>query len=661
MAKVKLVRFELAAMLADSKKLVDFLQRTGAVNIENVKEEQFTKLDTSSVCGVYERGAKKAEKALKILDKYCERKKSLLQSFADYKEIDYNEFKDMCDRHEKIMNVCCAVCELSDEIDQIKIDKVKKQTLIDYYTPWENLDIPMSSSRTQRTRIFIGSFPSEFSAEQIKALAAEKAPEIEDFELTVVSSSKTLTCVAAICCEKDSEELLSVLKSIGFTKPENPAKKLPKAVIAQCKEEMAQLDEDIKSYTEMLKKCGEKYDEIRFLYDYYIMRKERYEAISKSGMTQRIIYIKGYVPEKKSEELKFEIEKRFTSQIDFYEPDYENEDVPVLIENGSFASGVEKISNEYSPPSNNDVDPNPIMAFFYYMLFGLMLSDAGYGLLMVITALVGKYKLKVVGAKKKTVNFIFYNGLATMFWGIMFGTFFGDLIPTIMKNVFHVENPPDLALWFNPQKDSMKLLLFAFLFGIIHLYAGLAIRFYNLCRHHNVIGAVCDVIPVYVFVTGFAIIGKGFISENSAKVAEAGKWLMIAGAVLIVLTAGRSAKNIVGKLGGGFYGLYNTTTGYMSDILSYSRLLALNLVTGVIGQVVNLLASMFGNIIVFIIIFLIGHTINLAINLIGTYVHTSRLQYVEFFSKFYEGGGRCFTPFAINTKYFKFKEETINE
>ena len=131
--------------------------------------------------------------------------------------------------------------------------------------------------------------------------------------------------------------------------------------------------------------------------------------------------------------------------------------------------------------------------------------------------------------------------------------------------------------------------------------------------------------------------------------------------MLIVLTAGRSAKNIFGKLGGGLYGLYNTTTGYLGDILSYSRLLALGLVTGVIANVVNMLAAMFSNIFLFIPIFLIGHAVNISVNLIGTYVHTSRLQYVEFFSKFYEGGGRIFTPFKINLKHYKIKEETINE
>lgn len=661
MAKIKLVRFELAAMLTDSKKLVDYLQRTGATNIEPVSGEDFTKFDTAPVSATFERGAKKAERAIGILDRYCPTKKSFLKSFADYDEIDYNEFRDMSDRINSISETCRTICEKSDEIDEKKVEKVRKQTLIDRYKPWENLDIPMSSTRTQLTRILIGSFAEELDEQKIKELLAQKAPELDGYEVSVVSSDKSLTCIVAMCCEQDESQLLAALKSVGFTKPENPARRLPKKAIEQLEQEIEQIDEEINELVNDIKSLSGSYREMRFLSDYYNMRSERYEAVSKAGTTENIIYFEGYVPSSQSEELKFEIERRFTAEIDFFTPDYENDDVPVLIENGAFASGVEKISNEYSPPSNGDVDPNPIMAFFYYMLFGLMLSDAGYGLLMVIVALVGKFKLKVVGTKKKTVNFILFNGLATMFWGIMFGSFFGDLIPTIMKNVFHVANPPDMALWFNPQDDSMKLLLFAFLFGIIHLYTGLAIRFYNLCRHHNVLGAFCDTVPVYVFVTGFAIVGKGFLSTNSATLATVGKWLLIVGAVLIILTSGRSAKNILGKLGGGLYGLYNTTTGYMSDILSYSRLLALNLVTAVIGQVVNLLASMFGNIIVFILIFLVGHTINLAINLIGTYVHTCRLQYVEYFSKFYEGGGRCFTPFAINTKYFKFKEETINE
>ena len=383
--------------------------------------------------------------------------------------------------------------------------------------------------------------------------------------------------------------------------------------------------------------------------------------MEKAATGRRTIYVEGYVPERNAEQLKFDVEKRFVAQMELSAPDPDDDDVPVLIENRDFAGGVESITNMYAPPSNRDLDPNPVMAFFYYLLFGMMLSDAGYGILMVIVGLVAKYKLKVEGNLRKTASFALYCGISTTIWGALFGGFFGDLIPTICTTFLGMEKGPSLALWFEPTADSIKLMLFSFLIGIIHLFTGLAIRFVTLAKQKDYIGAICDTIPVYLFVTGFAIVGKDFIEPVSPTVKTVGTWLLAAGALLIILTAGRSAKNILGKLGGGVYALYNSTTGYLGDILSYSRLLALNLVTGVIASVVNMLGAMMGNIVVFIIIFLLGHTMNIAINLIGTYVHTCRLQYVEYFSKFYEGGGKVFTPFKFNLKHFKFKEETIND
>jgi V/A-type H+-transporting ATPase subunit I len=347
--------------------------------------------------------------------------------------------------------------------------------------------------------------------------------------------------------------------------------------------------------------------------------------------------------------------------MEIYEPDYESEDVPVLIENKSFAAGVESITDMYSPPSNKDVDPNPIMAFFYYVFFGLMLSDAGYGLLMFIFSIFAKKKMKVTGNLKKMSDMVLYCSISTMFWGAMFGGFFGDLIPTFCKTFLGMTDFPSLALWMEPMNNSIELLLYCFLFGIIHLMAGVLIRGYMLIRDKNYLGAICDTIPVIVFVVGFAIVGAGFFTEIPQNIKSVGTKVLLVGALLIVLTAGRSSKNILGKLGGGLYGLYNAAAGYLGDILSYSRLLALGLVTGVIANVINLLAAMSGNIIIFVLIFLLGHVINIAINLIGTYVHTSRLQYVEFFSKFYEGSGRTFTPFKIKSKFFTIKEENKYE
>ena len=196
---------------------------------------------------------------------------------------------------------------------------------------------------------------------------------------------------------------------------------------------------------------------------------------------------------------------------------------------------------------------------------------------------------------------------------------------------------------------------------ILILMAGVLIRGFMLIRDKNYLGALCDTVPVMVFVGGFAIVGASFFTEIPQNIKAVGTKLLIAGCALIVLTAGRSSKNILGKLGGGLYGLYNAAAGYLGDILSYSRLLALSLVTGVIANVINLLGTMMGNVVAFVLIFILGHTVNIAINLIGTYVHTSRLQYVEFFSKFYEGSGRTFTPFKINSKFFTIKEENKYE
>lgn len=245
----------------------------------------------------------------------------------------------------------------------------------------------------------------------------------------------------------------------------------------------------------------------------------------------------------------------------------------------------------------------------------------------------------------------------------MFGSWFGDIVQIVGKQFFN-KDIPSLALWFEPVRDPMKLLLFAFLFGIIHLFVGLGVRFSMLWKDGKRLDAILDVIPVYLLILGAAPLCAGIVIPVPSLLAAIGKYLALAGASFIVLTAGRSTKNILGKLGGGLYGLYNIGAGYMGDILSYSRLLALGLSTGVVASVVNVLGTISNNMLVkgimLVFVFIFGHSVNIAVNLIGSYVHTNRLQYVEFFSKFYEGGGKAFTPLRSNTKYYRLKEETNN-
>ena len=661
MAKIKLVHFELIALLQESKKLMDYLQKIGITEIEQTGCTDIVKYETDGIVRQFERFYEIAESAKNTVEQYCRIKRSFARSLRDYDYIEYRDFRLKFDKADEILSLCRDILKLSDEISAIRTEIIRLNTLIEYLKSWERLDIPMSSTRTGKTSIFIGSFKKELTAEKLKNELAVSLPETEGIEVQIIHATKLLTNVVVLCYIDDGDKVAATLKSLGFTFPDSPVKKLPSAAIKEYQEQIAQLEERKEEIIIQIGEYQSSYGDIRFVCDYFLAQIEKYKTLEKAGSTDKTIYMEGYVPDKDSDDLKFELEKRFCCQIEFSEPDYESEDVPVLIENRSFAAGVESITDMYSPVSNRDIDPNPVMSFFYYGLFGMMLSDAGYGLLMVIAALVAKFKFKVEGSKKKTADFILYCGISTVIWGSLFGGFFGDLIPTICTSFLGMEKGPDLALWLSPLDNSVSMLLFSILIGIIHLFVGLAMRFYTLCKRREYVAAVCDVIPVYVFVTGLAIIGKNFISPVSEKAKSVGMILLAAGAVLIILTAGRSAKNILGKLGGGFYALYNTTTGYLGDILSYSRLLALCLVTGVIANMVNMMGAMFGNIILFVIIFILGHALNITINLIGTYVHTSRLQYVEFFSKFYEGGGRVFTPFRFHSKYHKFKEEPINE
>ncbi|HBB72008.1 MAG TPA: V-type ATP synthase subunit I, partial [Ruminococcus sp.] len=255
-------------------------------------------------------------------------------------------------------------------------------------------------------------------------------------------------------------------------------------------------------------------------------------------------------------------------------------------------------------------------------------------------------------------------GISTVIWGALFGSWFGDIVQVVGREFFNKE-VGSIALWFEPISDPIKLLLFSFGIGILHLFLGVGVSAKMSWDQGKKLDAVLDSLPIYLLITGVAPLGASVLADVPAPLMNAGKYLALAGLALLLVTAGRTSKSIPGKFFGGLYALYNTATGWLSDILSYSRLLALGLATGSIAGVVNLIGTMPENkvikLILLIIVFIGGHTANLAINLLGAYVHTDRLQFVELFSKFYTGGGREFDPLTVKTQYIKFKEEKIND
>ena len=333
----------------------------------------------------------------------------------------------------------------------------------------------------------------------------------------------------------------------------------------------------------------------------------------------------------------------------------------MLLKNNRFVRPVESITKMYALPGPKDIDPSGVMAFFYYVFFGMMLSDAGYGLVMVLGTTWALGKLTLKREMAETLRMFRYCGVSTVVWGALFGSWFGDIVQVIGRSFFSVEIG-SLALWFEPMADPIRLLLFAFALGIVHLCAGLFVRAGMLIKQRRAWDAVMDTLPVLLLVLGAAPLAAGIFIPVPEGLTGAGKGMAAAGAVLLIFTSGRSGKKALAKLGGGLYGLYNTASGYLSDVLSYSRLLALGLATGSIAGVVNLMGAMPENLavkaVVLTVVFCVGHAVNLAINLLGAYVHTNRLQFVELFSKFYEGGGRAFAPFAAPQGYTHIEEET---
>lgn len=402
--------------------------------------------------------------------------------------------------------------------------------------------------------------------------------------------------------------------------------------------------------------------------DYYRIRAEKYEILGQLPQTRNTFALSGYVPAFQADKVVKEFSEKYDAVVET-EMIQEEEVPPVLLKNNGFSESVEGVLASFGLPGKGEMDPTFFTSVFYVFLFGLMLSDATYGLIVALACGILLVKCPRMATNlRKSIKLFFWCGISTLIWGIMFGGYFGDVVDVVSETFFgHKVTIP--ALWFVPLNDPMRLLLYSMLFGVIHLFTGLALKGYMCIRDGRYMDFVCDCVLWFLLLLG--LIGMLLPTELFAGIAGAQiyfpealkaavKWMAIIGAVGIVLMSGRANKNFGVRIALGAYDLYGMTS-WLSDVLSYSRLLALGLATGVIASVVNQMGSMGGKsiigVILFIVVFLIGHTFNIGINLLGAYVHTCRLQYVEFFGKFYEGGGKAFEPFMLKTKYVDIKEE----
>ncbi len=600
----------------------------------------------------YDAKISKINDVLVSLESHDKSKKPL---FSTRSTITLSEFENRVLNKVGTEEVVSKLLELNKTYNDLSSEENKIEASIMSLKPWVKYELPLELNETKYTSIFIGVFPNIIDIEKLKSDLKDKTDKCY---INLIESDKDQYYFSIICLITEKDIVYEALKQFGFN-------------IVNFKELTETAAENIVQYEKKIKEISDKKaaieksisdyvpykEEIQIYYDYLVIERDKNKILSSILKTDTTFYIQGWTPEVSNDKVEL-ILKKYECWYEISEPE-DGEQYPVLLDNKSFSQPFEAITELYSLPSSSNIDPTALMAPFYAIFFGLMLADVGYGLIMAVLCFLLLKKFSIEGTMQKMMKLFFYCGLSTAFWGVMFGSWFGDAIPAAAKLIFNSDFTIS-PVWINPMEQPMTLLVFSFIFGVIHLFTGMAIQAYMLIRDGDTKAAVFDIGFWYGFIIGIALwlFGNTIIPGS----AEIGKWMTIVFAIGLILTQGRSKDNIAGKLISGVLSLYNITS-YLSDILSYSRLLALGLATGVVSSVVSILGSMGGRnifgVLLFIVVLLIGHVFNFAINALGAFVHAARLQYVEFFGKFYEGGGESFNPLAKKTKYNKIIKEEI--
>ncbi len=682
MSVLKMQRISICALKKDRKAILEKLQSLGVLEVDITVggdgvsgdgvngDGYFRKMDTAGQRAGFERAAAAADQALDVLERYVPEKKSVFAALEGKLLIGRGQALEIEENRREILRTAKKICGLDREHAEKLAEAVRIRNSMEGLAPWMSLDVPLKDSATKRTVLFPGTMPGGTTLDSICEVIAEKAPDAAGADIRIISSEQSMVYLAVVCLEEDAQAVEDALRSAGFARPAQTWEKTP----SEEREELEQQENTCAAETaeieEQIRELSEHRTEIKIAADYYRVRADKYEVLGELPQSERTFVISGYIPQCEAGHVESWLSERYDCAVDI-EDLKEDEEPPVILKNNPFSANMEGVVESYGLPHKGELDPTTIMSFFYVFFFGMMLSDAAYGAIVAVVCavLVRKFPRMSPGMKK-SLKLFFYCGLSTLVWGILFGGYFGNIVDIVSEKFFGTAVTVP-ALWFIPLNDPMKLLVFSLLFGVIHLFTGLGIKGYLCLRDGKVMDFFCDVVLWFMLLVGLILMllpSDIFASIAQTQIVFPG-WLntlagilAAAGAIGIVLMSGRDKKNPALRIALGAYDLYNIT-GWLSDVLSYSRLLALGLATGVIASVINQMGSMLPDnivgVIFFIVIFLAGHTLNLAINLLGAYVHTNRLQFVEFFGKFYEGGGRPFEPFKENTKYADVKEETI--
>ena len=651
MALAKIIKINLIVQQKLQDKVLKVLQELGLLEIigSETKEDAGVNLDEAQSLLDYQMAGVKF--ALDFLGKYDTGKKSLREKIDSSIRLESNQAGKIVSQfdHESVVT---KSQELESQINEKKnrIDEISSEQ--DSLASWKNLSFaPSEKDLPKNYSVKYFSAANSVFAEFVLELQ-EKAPFSVIESVTGASAKKMF---AAVIYRADQEQavngLITALQLKIYELPD-VSSLVPKYMddLANRKQEAEKQVERIEAQARGLTK---NIRNLKITYDFLSWHKDRLASRLKATDTAKTFSVKAWIDELSLETLEKELSK-ITKNFAIEKVQIEEEEAPPVKFQNTWAKPFEAVTEIYGAPQSHELDPTPFLAPFFTLFFGLALTDAGYGLVMALGIVAVIHFLKIPKKSQKLLRVLFWGGIASFIIGVFTGGWFGiDLssLPAV------IGGPLTALQLIDPLEDALIIFYIALGLGVIQVLFGLLLDVWWKLRAGRVkeglLGSGLWVVTI-VSLLVFAGSSMGLLSEIFI---EPAKYIVLASVAGLVLGKAFMSKNFFIGLPIGILGLYNIV-GYFSDVLSYSRLLALGLTTGIIGIVVNLIAGLVFGIpfvgwLAALLVLIGGHTFNLAINALGAFIHSGRLQYIEFFPKFMEGGGRAFQPFSRESNYVR--------
>ena len=530
-----------------------------------------------------------------------------------------------------------AVLDAQDARSRLAAEKSRLTAVRESFVPWQQLPLPLETLGTQHTRILLGTVPAQTDLEALRAKVFEAADEVQLEQISADQQSLYLLVFVHKCA---AEAVGAALREAGFvlttfdgvqgTAAENIRR--TDEAIAACEQQ------DAEKLAELTALAAQK-PALQLAFDRCTQEISKAQAADRLVHSEKTFCLGGWVPCEDVGKLEALL-SGFCCAWELTDPAPEEyPDVPVKLKNNKLTWPLNMVTEMYSLPAYDGVDPNPLMAPFFILFYGIMMADMGYGLLMILASIIITKKSRPKGTSGQMFGLMFSCGISTFLMGALTGGFFGDFLPQLVGIIDPDTTFKALPSLFTPLDDTITILIGAMALGFVQIVTGMAISFVEKIKKGQIMDAIWEELTWWIVFAGIACMALGVTNI-----------VLYVGLAMVVVGSGWSAKSF-GKVTAIFGSVYNHVTGYFGDILSYSRLMTLMLAGSVIASVFNTLGAIPGNVVFFLLVSVAGNGLNFALNLLSCYVHDLRLQCLEYFGKFYQDGGKPFEPLAINTKY----------